>query len=69
MNKEAEKLDNFINDCFDGCRKACAVELKISESALCRVLLGRNKPGVKMIKGIMKYCTNNNKDINSYVNI
>ena len=67
MNKEAENLNRFINDCFDGCRKACALELKISESTLCRVLLGKSKPGAKMMKSIIKYCTDNNKNINSYV--
>lgn len=60
-------LQKFIDDNFDGNRKCCSIEIKISESTLSRIIKGKSCPGIKVSSNIMKYCKMQNIDYSKYI--
>ncbi|MGL4107012.1 hypothetical protein [Clostridium sp. LP20] len=67
MRNKSEKMQKFIDEQFEGNRKACARKLDISESTICRIIKGDNKAGGKLITKIIKYCDENEVDYKEYL--
>lgn len=67
MRKGEVKMEKFINDQFEGRRKACAVKLDIAESTISRIINLKSRPGRKVILSIIDYCVEKNIDYSKYL--
>lgn len=47
--------------------RRCAIALNVSPSLICRVVNGKNKPGLKLILSIIKFCDSKNLKHDQYV--
>lgn len=66
MKSDAERFSKLIEYEFDNNRKACAIELKLSESTISRILNGKARVGGKTLVSIIKYCNNKGIDYLEY---
>lgn len=67
INIEGERLKKFVDDYFEGNMRRCAITLNMSPSLICRVINGKNKPGLKLISRVIQYCDSKNLKHDQYV--
>ena len=67
INSDGKRLKKFVDDYFEGNMSRCASALNVSPSIICRVINGKNKPGLKLISRVIQFCDSKNLKHDQYV--